>query len=107
MVRGDETESKFLRITGVDTDPESFLASLPAGCKVFADDPETVTGYMESKTTTNMELIKLPPLKAKAIYEFALLAGGKTKAGSYENLTPLYLRSDPAHQKYPEGFNRN
>ncbi len=107
MTLPDASESKLLELTGEDIEPGLFIEKLPDECVAYCDSPGTIAGYINESTALSVELLELPPPETGSFYEFALYSGGIEAAGSYNNLMPLYLRSDPAHQKYPEGYNRN
>ena len=92
----------------VDQEPHIFLQNLKGNCTVFADDPERIAGYVpksEAKYAKQIrEMPKMPKPCLRRLYETALQNGGKKTASSWEKLLPLYLRSDPAHAKYPDGI---
>ncbi len=92
----------------LDTEVYPFLSGLPEDCLVYGDDPDTISSYMNESQLENYpgRIHPLPEPHAIYLYELALSLGGMEKAGEWESTLPLYLRSDPAHTKYPEGFNR-
>ncbi len=69
----------------------------------FVDDVDAVARYLGG-SGLSPAYRPLPELRPEYFFTLALELGGETRADSYESLTPLYLRQDSAHAKFPEGF---
>ena len=103
---GDE----FLEMSGssenilLDIEPDKLFNNLKSDYRFFADDPETIYGYSETKL--QFEISQFPEIRARYLYETGLAMGGIKAAKSCEHLIPLYLRKDPATDRYPEGLKK-
>lgn len=97
----------YREIVPLDDNPLHFISMLPENCEIFADDPETILGYMDESSAAGRHIERLPSPDARYLYDFALSQGGIEEAITWDRLEPFYLRTDPAHQKYPDGYNRN
>lgn len=107
---GDERDcTPSLAHPALDVEPQTFLKSLPNTHLIFADDPQAILSCLDSSgenpPATNIQQLSGP--KAKDLYSFAMQSGGKAKAVLWDQVTPVYLRGDPATTRYPEGFQRN
>lgn len=104
----------------LDVAPAELLAAYPQ-YQFFVDEKHSVESYVRDGNS----LLALPeqggapgrvppltagdwkiiqPPTARQMLEFAQLTGGMEAAGSWERLLPLYLRTDPARAKHPDGL---
>jgi len=95
----------------LDIKPDELFQNLKSDYRFFADDPETINGYSEtihsySETQFKYEINHFPEIRAKYLYETGLAMGGMKAAKSFEHIIPLYLRKDPATDRYPEGLKK-
>lgn len=68
---------------------------------VLVDDIDSVASYMQSEEMKN-RLIPMFPPAAKDLHYFA----DSISFDSFESIHPVYLRSDPATAKFPQGLQK-
>ncbi len=96
-----------------DLSPAEFLRQVPDSCLLFADDPPAIRALLQEEqkhggpeVPESHGLIPISPPDAKTLHELALLLDEPGRPRSWNTLTPTYVRTDPAHEKYPEGFKK-
>ena len=101
-----------------DIAPLEFFQALDSGVKtlVFADDPSAIQDYMEKDPRNNEGSLRadgdFPEPRAmvapgaRTLYELGLLLGAREAQSDWRELSPIYLRRDPATAKYPRGYNK-
>lgn len=91
-----------------DIAPAELPALCPGETLLFVDDRPSMEGYLKERPAPSPfpSYQMMPHADPGSLYEYALLLGGIEKAGGWEQLHVHYVRTDPAHQKYPAGFNR-
>jgi tRNA threonylcarbamoyl adenosine modification protein YeaZ len=90
--------------TLLDILPDELFEKSASERKFFADDPDVISKYLTKEWPFTIN--HFPEINAKVLYRTGILMGGIHAAGSYENAIPIYLRVDPATNRYPEGLKR-
>ncbi len=84
-----------------------FLKSLPVKTALFADKPEIIRSYLPPEERDLPEIAAMTTPQAERLYELASMDGGPNQEAHWEKLLPIYLRQDPAHERYPHGFSHS
>ena len=83
------------------------LPHLEENCLIYVDEPEAISGYLKSKDGVPIpgnKLVEMEEISALSLYELGKILGGFEAAGHWSELSPIYLRQDPASAKYPAGI---
>lgn len=96
----------------LDIKPLDILEQLDENDPIYCDDPEILISYAKSEDMDGSVILSnrmkpMPDFEPDDLFEYALLINKTRELTNWKELLPLYARSDPAHAKYPEGFNRN
>ena len=81
-----------------DLRPEEVLAAVAPGDRIYCDE----WALLKERLPEPREVLPLPQPEPHSF--FRLLERAQPGPGHYESLIPVYVRSDPATAKYPEGF---
>jgi tRNA threonylcarbamoyl adenosine modification protein YeaZ len=85
----------------VDLSPDDVL---DAEGIFFADDPDTIRTYLRSEPLkATVRLMQMEPPSPSALLSLAIERGAWS---TFRELKPIYMRSDPATAKYPNGMKR-
>lgn len=108
----EDTIEEQMRLPSLDIAPDIFFKETGRDIDCFADNPEAIRRYAASAVNEEPQdadewpaLRPLPAITADSLYELANLLGGRERAGEWNALSPIYLRTDPAHARYPLGYN--
>ncbi|MBI3395654.1 MAG: tRNA (adenosine(37)-N6)-threonylcarbamoyltransferase complex dimerization subunit type 1 TsaB, partial [Spirochaetia bacterium] len=90
-----------------DIAPGDLLKNAPGGARFFADDPDAVRAYMTraGMESTHTTIEPLPVPRAQSLLDIGLQLQDQIELVTWREFTPTYLRDDPAHAKFPQGFN--
>ncbi len=88
----------------VDIAPGPWLEARSTDLPVYVDDVAAIRALIDDRSDLQSRLQEMPPPQLDALYALAERRGGLSAAGHWSTARASYVRTDPAHARYPMGL---